>query len=43
MEVEDSISAAVGGGPLQPAVYYHTSTPHWGETYRIQIPIDLVR
>ena len=44
MELEGRVHPAAGtggGAHPQPAVFYHTSTPHWEETYRLEIPIDL--
>ena len=33
----------IGGGPPHPVVLYHNNAPVWGETFRLQIPIEILR
>ena len=40
MEVAGAVVPAAGGGPLLPAVLYHSNTPCWGETFRLEVPTE---
>ena len=40
MEVVGAVVPAAGGGPQLPAVLYHSNTPCWGETFRLEVPTE---
>ena len=41
LEVAGAVVAASSGGCHNSAVFYHNNNPHWDETFRLQIPVEM--
>ena len=41
LEVAGAVVPASSGGTQNSSVYYHNNNPHWEETFRLEIPVEI--